>query len=316
MNIVIASHIDEAAVSSLRAQHNIDEAVGLPEERLADKLRDCDVLVFRSGVRIGKEVLRTATKLRLVVRAGCGVDNVDLEYLRFRGIQLHRIPQPGALAVAELAFALMLSLARRVREADQSLRAGHWAKHEIEGHLLYGSVLGIVGAGNIGSRTGEIGAALGMKVIGCVESPNDNIERVLARKQIRLTTLSEVLSQSDYISIHVPLQGSTRNLIDAAALAKVKTGVIIVNLARGGVVDEQAMLAALLSGKVRGAALDVHEREGEGAISPLAALPNVLLTPHIGAETQETKRQIGERIVEIIRNFADEQSLIESAASA
>jgi phosphoglycerate dehydrogenase-like enzyme len=242
------------------------------------------------------------------MRAGSGIDNIDLDYVFENDIKLVRIPGPGAKAVAEMSFALMLALARNVLKADRLLRQGHWAKHELTGHLLQGKVLGVVGAGNIGIRVGHLGHAWGMEVLGCVEHPTPEAAFRLSRSGIRLAPLPAVLAGSDFVSLHVPLQASTRNLINAESLAQMKPGAFLVNLARGGVVDEAALYEALRSGHLAGAALDVHEREGQGKISPLAELENVILTPHIGAGTIDSQREIGEIILESIHSYLAEKA--------
>ena len=266
------------------------------------------MLVFRSGVQITADLMSCARHLKLLVRAGSGFDNVDLEYVREHGLQFERIPQPGAKAVAELSFGCMLALARNLLNADQLLRQGRWTKYELEGFLLTGKVLGIVGAGNIGSRVGQLGAAWGMEVIGCVKRPSSVVTRLRAKDGIRLTTFDEVLSASDFVSLHVPLTDSTRNLIDTEELSVIKEGAFLINLARGGVVNERALYKELTEGgRLRGAALDVHEHEGEGKISPLADLSNVILTPHIGASTVDSQREIGQRTVSIINSYVSQQ---------
>jgi D-3-phosphoglycerate dehydrogenase len=185
-------------------------------------------------------------------------------------------------------------------------KQGHWIKRDIRGYLLEKKTLGIVGAGNIGSRVGQMGADWGMDVIGCVEHPDQQRVDELLAKGIQLMNFDEVISRSDYLSIHVPLKDSTRNLINAEVLSQMKPGVYLINLARGGVVDEEALLYAMSNGgAVRGAALDVHKQEGEGKISPLADLPNIILTPHIGATTVDTQREIGRRILETVKLFVD-----------
>lgn len=305
MRILIASPIDPPAIHELNQRHDVVCAFSAPEDELKKKISDREVLVFRSGVSLSTEVLNSAPHLKLLVRAGCGVDNLDLDYVRSHKIAFMRIPEPAAQAVSEMAIALMLAIARNLREADRLWRQGHWVKYEIEGYLLTGKTLGIVGTGNIGSRLGQLGAALGMKTIGCVENPNPTVAAQLAEKGIRLTTFDEVITRADFLSINVPLSVSTQNLINADVLARMKQGAILVNLARGGVVDETALYRQLQpGGRLRGAGVDVHEQEGEGKISLLARLPNVVLTPHIGAMTVDTQRQIGKRVVEIICSFS------------
>jgi D-3-phosphoglycerate dehydrogenase len=297
MNILFASSVDPAAIDSLRASHDILCSFNPTQDELCSAIADRHVLVFRSGVQITGEVLARATRLRLILRAGSGIDNIDLDAVRSRGIRLERIPGPGARAVAEMAFALMLGLARNVLQADRLLRGGHWPKHRLSGHLLHGKVLGIVGTGNIGTQVGRLGAAWGMRVLGCVDDASEIRARQLTEAGIDLVGLDEVLRQSDYVSIHVPLKDDTRGLINATALRRMKAGAFLINMARGGVVDETALAQMLRDGHLRGAALDVHGREGEGVMSPFAGFDNVILTPHIGAQTYDSQREIGRIIV-------------------
>jgi D-3-phosphoglycerate dehydrogenase / 2-oxoglutarate reductase len=302
MKILIASPIDESAITRLAADHEVRRAGDGAE--LAELMRDGEVLVFRSGVSITAELLQAAVRLRLIIRAGSGTDNIDLAAVQSRGIHFERIPEPGAKAVAEMSFALMLALARNLLGADHSWRAGRWLKHELAGVGLSGKVLGVYGAGAIGSRVGALGAAWGMEVLGCVEHPSLVSRDRLAALGIQLVDGDEVLARADFLSIHVPLTTRTRNLFDRSALAQMQPGGFLVNLARGGVVDEQALRDALLSGHLRGTALDVHEHEGEGTVSPLADLPNVILTPHIGASTVDAQAEIGQRVVDVVEKFA------------
>ena len=303
MKILIASSIDTDAIDQLREKHDVICAFNAGEAELKSHIADREILIFRSGVRITAEVLAAASHLKLLIRAGSGLDNLDVAYVRRHGLRLVRIPEPGAQAVAELTYGLMLALARQILVADQLLRQGRWAKHDLTGYLLTRKTLGIIGAGNIGSRVGQMGAAWGMDVIGCVEHPSPTVAASLQQKGIRLTACDEVVAEADFLSIHVPLKESTRNLIDGPLLARMKPGAFLTNLARGGVVDEKALYQALTRDNgLAGAALDVHSEEGEGKISPLADLPNVVLTPHIGAMTIDSQREIGQRIIEIINS--------------
>ncbi len=288
-------------------------ALNADEESLRSLINDREVLIFRSGVNVSAEVLAAGPGLKLLVRAGAGLDNIALDYVRERELRLVTIPGPGARAVAELTFALMLALARQVLVADKLLRRGRWAKYELKGSLLAGKRLGIVGAGSIGSRVGQLGAAWDMEVIGCVEYPSQEEAARLGQLGIRHTDFDEVTQTADFVTVHVPLQTSTRYLINADVLSQVKPGAFLTNLARGGVLDEQALYHALTADdKLAGAALDVHEREGEGAISPLAELPNVILTPHIGAMAIDAQRQIGERVIEIVDACDHEDAVLET----
>lgn len=316
MKILLASRIDPGAESRLRSAHDVTCAYGAPEPELRAAIADREVLVFRSGVQITGPVIAAAEHLRLIVRAGSGMDNIDLAAVERRAIAFERIPGPGARAVAEMAFALMLALARNLLRADRLLRQGRFAKAEMTGYLLQGKTLGIVGAGNIGGKVGQLGVAWGMRALGCTENGGDrDVARLLALG-IRRVSLDELLRRSDFVSVHVPLQDSTRNLIDADALARMKRGAFLVNLARGGVVDERALHQALATGHLAGAALDVHEREGDGVVSPLAGLENVVLTPHIGASTHDSQREIGEQICRAIESFGGSADLGEGLPEA
>lgn len=310
MKILIASSIEANTIRELEKQHDVICAFDATPEVLKTCIQGCEILVFRSGVKITREVLQAAQALQLIIRAGSGVDNIDIEYVHQRQLELVRIPEPGARAVAEMSFAMMLALSRNLLLADSMTKQGHWIKKEVKGYLLENKILGIIGAGNIGSRLGQMAADWDMEVIGCVEHPEPRRAADLSAKGIQLTEFDEVIARSDYISIHVPLKDSTRNLIDDRVLSQMKPGVYLINLARGGVVDEEALLRAMSNGgAVRGAALDVHQQEGEGKRSPLASLPNVILTPHIGATTVDTQREIGRRIMESIRLFSEERML-------
>jgi len=304
VKVLVASDLCPRALRHLQARHDLRLAIGAEESELRAAIADRDVLVFRSGVEITRAVLASAPSLRVLIRAGSGLDNLDVAFARERRLILFRIPEPGAQAVAELAFAFMLHLAREVRWNDQEIRQGHWTKASTTGYLLRGKILGIVGAGNIGSRVGEMGAAWGMKPLACVESPTPGVRDQLASKGIRLVDLKEVAERADFLTIHVPKQASTLNLIGRDVLSWMKPTAFLINLARGGVVDEEALLEGLTGpGAPAGAALDVHAVEGQGSISPLASLENVVLTPHIGATTVDTQRQIGERVIEILDAF-------------
>jgi D-3-phosphoglycerate dehydrogenase / 2-oxoglutarate reductase len=304
MKILVISSIDKGAIARLAQDHDVITAVGASDAELRSLIADREVLIFRSGVAISAELMECAPELKLLIRGGSGFDNIDMDCVVRRNLEFVRIPEPGARAVAELTFGLMLVIARSIMQADHAWRKGRWVKNEVTGYLLRGKVLGIVGAGNIGATVGALGAAWGMTVIGCVEHPTPAVALALRNRGIRLTDFDELVGTADFLSVHVPLRQSTRNLINADVLRRMKPGSFLLNLGRGGVVDESALRAELLSGKrIRGAALDVHEAEGEGKISRLADLPNVVLTPHIGSVAVDTQREIGERIVGIVQEY-------------
>ena len=320
MRILIASKIDPDAVATLHATHDVVMAVGAPRDELERLMADREALVFRSGLDIDRALLDSAPQLHTIVRAGSGLDNLDLAEVQARGIHLQRIPGPGARAVAELTFALFLGLARQVVMVDRLLREGHWAKNEVTGWNLGGKTLGIIGLGSIGSTVAHLGQGWDMRVVGCVDQPSAEREARFAAQGIELLSMGDVLEQSDFVSVHVPLGPATRGLIGRVELARMKPGAFLVNIARGGVVDEAALLEALTAGERPAAAgLDVHVAEGPGRISPLASLPNVIVTPHIGATTVDAQREIGVEIVRIIEDRArsvSEGSMTMSEAAA
>jgi phosphoglycerate dehydrogenase-like enzyme len=305
MRILIASPIDAEAVVRLAEEHEVTCALGASERELARLVAGHEVLVFRSGVTVSRAVLEPATELRLLIRAGSGLDNVDLQAVERLGIRLLRIAGPGARAVAELALAHMLALARNLLQLDGLARQGHWAKHTFENHLLLGRTLGILGVGHAGRCLGSLGAALGLRVVGCVKRPSPERAEALRREGIELVGFDEVVEQADFLSIHVPLDETTRGLVGAAVFGRMKPGSYLIHLSRGGVVDESALFDALRSGeRLRGAGLDAHEREGAGLAAELRSLPNVVLTPAVGACTVETQRAIGREILAAVRALA------------
>ncbi|MDX1412861.1 MAG: hydroxyacid dehydrogenase [Candidatus Promineifilaceae bacterium] len=307
MKVLIASSIYPEAIETLREEHDVVCAFSAKEDVLKEVIVDREVIILRSGVQITADVMACAPDLKLLLRAGSGFDNIDVDYVNEHGLELIRIPGPGAKAVAEMSFTFMLALARNLLRADSLTRQGHWAKHQLTGELLTGKRLGIVGAGNIGTQVGKLGVAWGMEAIGCVEPATPEEAERLKAEGIRMTDFDEVISTSDFISIHVPLMDSTRNLIDKQELALMKPGAYLVNLARGGVVNESALYDALTEGTLAGAGVDVHANEGEGKISPLASLPNVILTPHIGAGTIDSQREIGDIVINILRTYEVEK---------
>jgi len=304
VKILLASPIDPGTVEVLSESHDVAKPSASTLDALKEAIVDRDAVVLRSGVTLSADVLAAAPGLQLLVRGGAGLDNIDLEQARIQGLRVVKIPGMSAPPVAEFTFALLLSLARKVTVADRLLREGRWPKPTLGGPLLHGKTLGIVGAGNIGGLVGQMGAAWGMRAIGCVARPNDTVAQQLLGRGVRLVDFDEVLTTSDFLCLHTPLDESTRHLIGTEALARMKPGSLLVNVARGGVVDESALLDALTRGDtVAGAALDVHEVEGEGTRSRLAELDNVVLTPHIGAMAVDSQRLIGERIVELVQAY-------------
>jgi D-3-phosphoglycerate dehydrogenase / 2-oxoglutarate reductase len=298
MRVVLASPIDPWITETLRSRHDLVEAG--PGE-LGEAVADAEIVVLRSGPVLSKDVLAAARRLRVVVRAGSGLDNIDLDAARAAGVRVIRIAGMSAPPVAELTFALLLSLARKVSLADRLIREGHWPKDDLRGPLLRGKTLGIVGAGNIGGLVGQMGYAWGMHVVGCVARPSRALGEQLAQRGVTLADFDAVVEQADFLTLHVPLDATTHHLVDTPVLDRMRPGSLLVNMARGGVVCEKSLHEALLRGDtLAGAALDVHETEGEGTVPVLAALPNVVLTPHIGAMATDSQRLIGARVLELV----------------
>ena len=296
--VLAADPIWQGALDELAERYEL--VMRDPGVDVSPLVKDRHCVILRSGVKLTGDTLREAADLELIVRAGSGLDNIDLDAAADMGIRVARVPGASADAVAELALGLLLAAARHIGRADASVRAGSWPKHELGGVLVAPKTLGIVGAGRIGSRLAAMGAALGMRVLACVEHPDPDRAAAFAAQGVTLTHFDTVVAESDLVSVHTPLKESTRHLIDSAAIRKMKAGSILVNTARGGVVDEVSLHAALAAGHLRAAALDVHEREGDGVVPELAALPNVVLTPHIGGMALETQQWIGERVLAIV----------------
>ncbi len=243
-------------------------------------------LIVRSATKVDGEMMTRAASLEVIGRAGVGVDNIDLAAASKRGIAVFNAPGGNTNAAAELTMALILALARRVPEADRSMREGRWERAGLQGIELKGRTLGLVGAGRIGGEVAQRCRAFGMEVL--VYDPYLAEDRA-AQLEVRLVGLDHVIENADVISCHVPLTDETRGLIDASRLGRMKDGVLVINASRGGVIDEAALAEALHDGAISGAALDVYEREPLSEESPLRNAPNLVLTPHLGASTEEAQ---------------------------
>ncbi|HVW48292.1 MAG TPA: hydroxyacid dehydrogenase [Solirubrobacterales bacterium] len=293
--VLIVDPLHAEAIAALRERHEVEVRLGPSAAELAELIGDVDVLVLRSGVRVPAELIERAPRLRLIARAGVGVDNIDVAAARRAGIHVFNVPAQSAGSVAELAFGLLLAVARRIPLAAAGVRRDEWRKAELVGQELAGGTLGIVGLGAIGSLIARRALAFEMRVVAAVAAPSEERRRILAAEGVELLGLDAVLARADALCVVVPLTGRTRNLIDARALARLRPGAFLVNVSRGGVVDEDALRAALRDGHLAGAALDVVVTEGRP--TPLAALDNVVVTPHIGAMTEGAQRRIGEIVV-------------------
>jgi (S)-sulfolactate dehydrogenase len=300
MRVVISEFMDPAAVATLAARFETACDADLCEHR--DKLKrlltDADALIVRNKTQVDGELLAAAPQLKVVGRLGVGLDNIDVLQCKSRGIEVIPATGANALAVAEYVIAAALMLLRGAYSSTEAVAAGKWPRAALtSGRELAGKTLGVIGFGQIGQLTGRLARALGMKVIGFdamipAEHPMWSAERTAARK------FDEVLRDADAISIHVPLTPATRGLIDAGRLALMKADAVLINTARGEIVNEAALAAALTSGKLGGAALDVFEHEPLAAGSPLAGCPHLLLTPHIAGVTRESNVRVSFMIAE------------------
>jgi D-3-phosphoglycerate dehydrogenase len=283
--ILLTDGLEQNGQTILRAAAQVEDREGIPAEELQAILGEYDALIVRGRTKVTRSLLGSAARLKVVGRSGVGVDNIDLTAAREFGIAVVNAPVSTSLAVAELAVGMLLALARRIPYADRTIKAGVWAKKELSGIELNGKTLGVIGVGNIGAAVAVRAGALGMDVIGY--DPLLPAEEI-ARRGARPVGIDDLYASADFITIHIPLTAGSRGWINAAVLAQMKPGVQIVCTARGGIIDEEALLAALNSGHVAGAALDVFSQEPPG-MTDLVSHPNVIATPHIGAQTEEAQ---------------------------
>jgi D-3-phosphoglycerate dehydrogenase len=281
-------------------QLNFDIKTGLKPAELAAIIGDYDALLIRSGTKVTKEVIEHATRLRVIGRAGVGVDNVDIPPATRRGIVVMNSPLGNSVTTAEHAISMMMAMARHIPAANASIHAGKWERTKFTGAEICNKTLGVVGLGNIGRIVADRALGLKMKVIGY--DPILTAEAA-ARLGIELVALPELFARADFITVHTPLTDDTRGLINAAAFAKMKKGVRVINCARGGIVDEHALADAIVSGKVAGAALDVFVEEPPPRDHPLLALDAVIATPHLGAATDEAQVQVSVDIAQQVADF-------------
>jgi D-3-phosphoglycerate dehydrogenase len=299
--VLASDPLDAGAVKAMReAGLIVDEKTNLTPEALVREIAEYDAIVVRSATKVRAEVIDAGKRLKLIVRAGVGLDNVDAAHARKKGVEVRNTPGASSNSVAELALGHMLSLARHIGRGTASTKAGKWEKKALEGVEIEGKTLGIVGIGRIGQCLARKAHALGMTVL-CYDavltaSPLPEIARFVA--------LGELLAKSDFISLHIPYDPAAGATIGEKEFAQMKLGVRIVNCARGGVVDEAALIRALEAGKVAGAALDVFATEPPAADDPILRQTNVSLTPHIGAATQEAQARVGDEAARIVIEFA------------
>jgi len=299
MRVLICDPLAESAVARLReAGLEVVEKTGMSPEELAEELaKGYDAIVVRSATKVRQAAIDAAKGLKLIVRAGVGLDNIDVGYAREKGIEVRNTPRASTDSVAELALAHMLALARSLPQATLSLREGKWEKKAFKGIELAGKTLGVVGIGRIGQAVARRALCLGMRVIAF-----DKFVQESPLPEVEMVSMDELLSRADFVTLHVPADPAGP-VIGKDEIAKMKDGAYLINCARGGVVDEAALLSALNSGKLAGAGLDVFEEEPPKNME-LLRHPKVSLTPHIGAQTKEAQGRVGDEVVDILLEFA------------
>jgi D-3-phosphoglycerate dehydrogenase len=291
MKILISDAFDESLPQKLEAFGEvIDDKERLPE---------VDVVLVRSKTKCGRDYIDRARNLRLIVRGGVGLDNIDVEYARSKGIQVFNTASASAVAVAELAFALMIAVPTRLIEGHQGMKRREWLKKQLKRSELMGKTLGLIGAGNIGTELARRAIAFGMRVIA-----HDPL--IKSHECVDLVSLEELYSQSDYISLHVPLTDSTRGMINAGSIETMKDGVVIINTARGACVVEEDIVEALKSAKVRTYATDVWYSDPPEESCPLYDAPNAIMTPHLGASSRENMLRVGDVVIRILEDFVQQ----------
>jgi D-3-phosphoglycerate dehydrogenase / 2-oxoglutarate reductase len=301
MKILVSDNLSESGIEKLMRVPGFDVEVNtsLKPEEFCRIIKEFDALVIRSGTKVTAEVLENAENLKVIGRAGIGLDNVDIEAASKRGIVVMNTPEGNVITTAEHAIAMMLALTRNIPQASGSIKAGNWEKKRFKGKEVFNKVLGIIGVGRIGRIVADRAAGLKMRVIGY--DPYINPE-VIDKLGIQGVTFEELLARADYITIHTPMTSETRNLLNAEAFRKMKPGIFIINCARGGIVNEEDLCAAIKEGIVAGAALDVFTKEPPAG-NPLLELEQVIATPHLGASTEEAQENVAIAVADQVADF-------------
>jgi D-3-phosphoglycerate dehydrogenase len=296
--VLVSDPLSARAIATLKSAPDISvqEVKGLSEDALVPLVREIDAWIVRGATKVTRRLIGEAPRLRWVARAGAGLDNIDVAAAKERGIAVLNVPGANAVAVAELVFGLLLGLLRKIPAADASLRRGEWEKSRFQGRELRGKALGIVGLGKIGRAVAKRAQAFEMTCIGHDPLVSDTEARALGVEPLSLDAL---LARADIVTLHAPMLAETKGLFGATQFARMPKGSILVNAARGGLVDEAALIEALRSGQLGGAALDVFGEEPPRDWT-LVNLPNVVATPHVGAATVEAQEAVGEEIVKLL----------------
>jgi len=304
MNVLICDPISPKGIEYFRQQPQFKVTVlekRLSEAELLPLVADTEAMVVRSETKITRKLMEAAPKLKVVGRAGVGVDNVDVDAATARGIVVMNTPAGNTISTAELTFSMLMALARKIPQAHGSMKAGEWNRKAFSGTELYGKTLGILGMGRIGGEVARRAVAFGMKVLAY--DPYLTPARAAAFQVELVNDLNKLYPQVDFLTVHMPMTDETKGMVNAAAFAKMKKGTRVLNCARGGIINEADLLAALNSGQVAGAALDVYEVEPLAKDSPLRTHPNIIMTPHLGASTDEAQENVGIEVAEAITDY-------------
>ncbi|MEW6026149.1 MAG: hydroxyacid dehydrogenase [Planctomycetota bacterium] len=309
MKVLICDKVDNAAVEKMRkAGLAVDDKSGIKPEELLQVVGNYDIMVVRSATKATKDVIEKGKNLKLIVRGGVGMDNIDAEAAKKANVRVENTPEASSISVAELTIGLMFALARKICVADSTTKAGKWEKKRLEGTELYGKTLGLIGAGRIGFETAKRAIALGMSVIAYDPLLNPVPEHITKAGIKMVKTVDEIYTQSDYISLHVPKTKDTAGMINAGVFQKMKKTAYIVNCARGGVINEKDLAEALKAGTIAGAAIDVYEKEPAIPDNPLLTTKEIaeklVLTPHLGASSVEGQNRVGNAVADKLIAFA------------
>lgn len=299
MKVLISDKVADSAVKQLKEQgHDVTVKTGMTPEELEQFINGFECIIVRSATKVKKNIIDAGKSLKLAIRGGVGLDNIDVEYAKEKGIEVRNTPAASSLSVAELAIGHMLSLSRMLPVADKSMKEGKWEKKKFEGVELSGKTLGIIGLGRIGKETARIAInGFSMNVLGY-----DPFVKEVSGVAVKITSLEDLLSQSDYISLHMPLTADTKYMLNYDRIKTMKKSAFLVSCARGGIVNEQDLVKALKEGLIKGAALDVFEKEPTDN-AELYTVENLLLTPHIGAQTHEGQERVAGEIVSIMSEY-------------
>jgi D-3-phosphoglycerate dehydrogenase len=299
--IFVADDVSESGLGPLRSSgFTVEKRPGLAPAELQAALKDCEGLIVRSETKVTADLLEAAQRLRVIGRAGVGVDNIDVSAATIRGVVVMNAPDGNTITTAEHTIAMLISLARSIPQASSSLKSGHWDRKKFVGVELQGKTLGIVGLGRIGRVVASRARAMGMFIVAYDPFIAPEQARDL---EIELASLDEVYARADFLTVHTPLTAETRGLVDREAISKMKTGARIINCARGGLVDEDALYEAITSGAIAGAALDVFTQEPPPSDHKLLHLEQVIVTPHLGASTKEAQEGVAFTVAEQMRDY-------------